>query len=297
MKKIKQIKGITLVSLIITIIILLILAGVAINAINNTNLIAKSESAVETSKKKTAEEIINLKITNIQISNYVEKQKMPTLQELADVLCEDDEMEYVLTTSKNVASLGKLDKIQVGEANSIFTKLKAYPYEFEINKSLQLASIDGVKVSSVPTNDNDTIVSMTKAELDEYINKAVESRLADELEYKPGDTITYTGAMNIPGFISGSAKQLRGTLFLDKKVSQDVTSITFSTGNFYIRVENKYLITGTASSSSTYNLATYFEGYCKANAIYFKHDAETAFGVTNNSPISIVVENLTITFN
>ena len=61
MKKIKQNKGITLVALIITIIILLILSGVAINAINNTNLIAKSESAVETSKKKTAEEIINLK--------------------------------------------------------------------------------------------------------------------------------------------------------------------------------------------------------------------------------------------
>ena len=90
MKKIKENKGITLVALIITIIMLLIVAGVTINAINNTNLIAKSESVVETSKKKTAQEIINLKITNIQISNYVEKQKMPTLQELADGLCEDD---------------------------------------------------------------------------------------------------------------------------------------------------------------------------------------------------------------
>lgn len=40
-----------------------------------------------------------------------------------------------------------LKKINVREGNSIYTKLKDYPYEFEINSNLQLASINGVKVS------------------------------------------------------------------------------------------------------------------------------------------------------
>lgn len=81
-------------------------------------------------------------------------------------------MEYVLTQSKTHASL---DKIDTTNLSSIYTKLKEYPYEFEINDSLQLASIDGEKVATVPTNDKDTIGSMTKAELTELINTQIES--------------------------------------------------------------------------------------------------------------------------
>ena len=69
---------------------------------------------------------------------------MPTLQYLADGLCEDEEMEYVLLESKKSASL---DKITIGEESSIFTKLKEYPYEFEIDAKLRLASINGVKIA------------------------------------------------------------------------------------------------------------------------------------------------------
>lgn len=58
-------------------------------------------------------------------------------------------MEYVLTQSKAHASL---DKIDTTNLSSIYTKLKEYPYEFEINDSLQLASIDGVKVAQTTTN-------------------------------------------------------------------------------------------------------------------------------------------------
>lgn len=52
---------------------------------------------------------------------------------------ENDEIEYVFTTSQKKES--SLNKIEVGEATSIFTKLKEYPYEFEIDSSLRLASI------------------------------------------------------------------------------------------------------------------------------------------------------------
>ena len=136
--------GITLIVLVITIIILLILVGITIVTLTNTGLLKKSNSAKEEVNKSTAVETMNLKITNIQISSYAEGQKLPTLQYVADKLCEDNDMEYVLLESKKQASL---EKINVGEGNSIYTKLKDYPYEFEINSNLQLASINGVKVS------------------------------------------------------------------------------------------------------------------------------------------------------
>ena len=164
-------EGITLISLVVTIIILIILAYISISMIlGNNGLLNKAQTASDETKKSQAAETMNLKITNIQISSYAETQQLPNLQYLADKLCEDNEMEYVLTASKEHASL---DKIDVTNISSIFTKLKEYPYEFEINSSLQLASIDGVKIATVPSNDDDTIVSMTKAELKKMIQDEI----------------------------------------------------------------------------------------------------------------------------
>lgn len=159
----RQNSGITLIALVVTIIVLLLLAGISINMItDNSGLFNKAQVASDKTKENQATEMMNLKITNIQISNYAEKQEMPTLQELADKLCEDDEMQYVVTQSKKIATVGKLEKIIVGEAKSIFTKLKAYPYEFEINSSLQLASIDGDKIESgsenIPVTDGSSYI-------------------------------------------------------------------------------------------------------------------------------------------
>lgn len=146
MKKIKKREGITLVALIITVIIMLILAGVAINLTRGDNgIFKKVESSAQISKKEEATEQMNMKITSLQMKSYTEKQRLPNLQELADDLCEDQEIEYVELKSKETASL---NKITVGENHSIFTKIKRYPYEFEINSQLQLASIDGVKIAT-----------------------------------------------------------------------------------------------------------------------------------------------------
>ena len=172
----KSRKGITLISLVVTIIILIILASISIAMIlGNNGLLNKVQTASDETKKSQATETMNLKITNIQIHSYAETQELPNLQYLADKLCEDNDMEYVLTASKEHASL---DKIDVTNISSIFTKLKEYPYEFEINSSLQLASIDGVKIAIVPSNDDDTIVSMTKAELKSLITSEVNSQLS-----------------------------------------------------------------------------------------------------------------------
>ena len=146
----KNNKGITLIALVITIIILIILAGVSINLIiNNDEIIGKAEQAKVETEKQTATEKMNLKITNIQIEAYTKTQELPNLQKLADNLCEDNEIQYVTLASNKVASL---EKITVGEAESIFTKMKDYPYEFEINSSLQLASVDGVQVAQTEEN-------------------------------------------------------------------------------------------------------------------------------------------------
>ena len=139
----KSNKGITLAALVVTIIILLILAGVGIQAITNTSIFEKTGLAKEKNDKSVATETMNLKITNIQISSYAEKKELPSLQYLADKLCEDNDIEYVLLESNNISSL---EKVNVTNGKSIYTKLKEYPYEFEINSDLQLASVDGVKI-------------------------------------------------------------------------------------------------------------------------------------------------------
>ncbi|MCI8345291.1 MAG: hypothetical protein HFJ42_04915 [Clostridia bacterium] len=148
--------AITLISLVITIILLIILAGIGINlSIGENGLFSKAKYAKEETNKQTATEKINLKITTAQINTYSQRQEMPTLKELSLALGNDDEIAYVTEVSQ-IAST----KYEVGEEpTSIFTKLKEYPYEFEINGKLQLASINGTKVANVYKNYwEDTII-------------------------------------------------------------------------------------------------------------------------------------------
>ena len=143
--KFGEFRGITLISLIITIIILIILVGIAINlSLGENGLFNKAQYAKEETNKQTATEKINLKITTAQMNKYAEKQEMPTLKELAEVLKEDEEIAYVTEVSQ-IAST----KYEVGdEPTTIYTKLNKYPYEFEIDSSLRLASINGIKIAN-----------------------------------------------------------------------------------------------------------------------------------------------------
>ncbi len=174
--------AITLVALVITIIVLLILAGVTLNLLIGENgIFAKANLAKEETNKKTATEKINLKITNLQVNSYAEKQQMPTLQDLADNFCEDNEIQYVDLASQKV---GSLNKIEVGNNNSIFTKLKEYPYEFEINSKLQLASINGVKIADNSNNSEEiealkTAISNMQGQIDDLktTNNSLQTRI------------------------------------------------------------------------------------------------------------------------
>ena len=159
LKDIKQKRGITLIALVITIIILLILAGITIGSLGGENgLIARAKQAREETRKEQALETINLKVTNIQISSWAETEQMPTLQYVADKLCEDDDMHYVRLATQEKEDL---EKIIVGENTSIFVKLIEYEYEFEINQNLQIFLRDGVKVE-VPDNSQDLTELKTK---------------------------------------------------------------------------------------------------------------------------------------
>ena len=177
MKNLKRkIRGITLIALTVTIILLLILAGVAISlSVGNNSLWRKTKKVTQEHMKQEAREAINLKISGIQIQSYTESQKLPDLQYLADKLCEDEEMQYVIKKEKDRATLEKID---VSNVDSILTKIKKYPYEFEINGQLQLASIDGVKISS---NDDKIIISkqeyeLLKADIEELKEKVASNK-------------------------------------------------------------------------------------------------------------------------
>ena len=186
-------KGITLIILVIIIIIMLILAGVVITlALGNNGLIGKAKKAKEETNKQTAIEQINFKIANSIMKKYTEEQRNPTLQELANDFCEDDEIEYVELESKKLASI---DKIEIGENKSFFTKLKKYPYEFEIGNTLKIVKIDGEKIED-KTDYGDIAVSseevkQLKVKLEETQNKLNECQ-KEFGEYKKTITETLT---------------------------------------------------------------------------------------------------------
>ena len=145
MKKTNNKKGITLIALVVTIVVMLILAAVAIAQITGNGLIKTTNQAKSKDQQQEATELMNIKITSIQISHYQEKRELPTLQYLADKLCEDEDIEYVHLESQETASVN--EKVDVGNYENIYTKLAKYPFEFGIDKDLRLASVDGIKVA------------------------------------------------------------------------------------------------------------------------------------------------------
>ena len=173
-------KAITLISLVVTIIILIILASMAIYlGLSNNGIFKRAKKVEEETNKQTATEILNLKITTVQMNKYAEKQEMPTLQELADVLYEDNEIQYVTLESK----IADKEKVIVGNKTSIYTKLNNYPYEFEINASLQLASIDGVKLANT-NNTNQTMKVLFDGEMSNGTITFEENKIDDYNYYE-----------------------------------------------------------------------------------------------------------------
>ncbi len=249
----KSNKGITLISLVVTIIVLIILASVSISLIfaENNSLIGNAKEGVNKTKEQIATEKINLKITNSQMNSYATSQRMPTLQELANDFCEDSEIQYVTLESKKVASLEKID---VGEATSIFTKLKEYPYEFEINSSLQLASIDGVKISKDTTNSEE--YDKLKEEYDLFkktIADAITQRGIKTYENDSKETMS-KNISAIKGNLVLIAENLSGRYKQTISVSDRVNYDKLTIDNFLI--VNKKLEFGSPADGENINVMT-----------------------------------------
>ena len=178
----KKNSGITLVALVVTIVVLIILAVISINIIIDNGILTKAKDGTDEYNKQTASEIMTLKITNYQMKSYAENGKLPDLQYLADMLCDDNDIAYVELEKQKTGAIN--EKKSIGENTSIFTKLEQYPYEFEINSSLQLASVDGIKVA---TNDNS--VTISKDEYNSLLAKI------EKLENNIVDKTIYTGTV------------------------------------------------------------------------------------------------------
>lgn len=236
-------KAITLISLVITIIVIIILTGVVITlSLTKNSILNKAKYANEETIKQVATEKINLKITNSQINTYSEEQRMPTLQELADVFCEDNEIEYVELKSKLIASL---EKIQVKEDGSFFTKLKQYPYEFEINSALQLASINGMKIA------NNTTQQQLEDKIEELENRLNNSSTilfsgyaSKEQKYNLMDNIENYKYLLVYGGC-GENKNIGQTQMIEVEqikygLDQQFTLSNYANSNYYWRVSYQF---------------------------------------------------------
>lgn len=186
-KDIVREKGITLIALVITIIVLIILAGVAISlTLGNNGIFQKAKEAKEKTNKQTATEIIGLKITTAQTDKYADEQRMLTLKELSEILKIDDEIEYVTETTQ-VAS----KKYEVGENPSlIYTKLNKYPYEFEINSSLQL--VNTKQLNYLPINNYETLMELAGIQSNfNNINELISDSAALEKVFESNEATQY----------------------------------------------------------------------------------------------------------
>lgn len=267
----KRETGITLIALVITIVILLILAGITINAITGQDgLFTKAKTASSETEKSQATETMNLKITDIQISSYIDNQQLPSLQYLANKLCEDEDMEYVLLESKATSSLTPIDTTGY---DSIFTKLKDYPYEFEINSSLQLASIDGIKVAST---DGQTIEEL-KAEV-ENLKSQVSSLKAekDELNEKLNQTTATENDILLGTKAYSQGELITGALQL-KEPSEIINYKAGDTDNF----------------TSTYTATEDCIVLATSMASHLNSESVTAYGTTSQTSNGTVLKECT----
>lgn len=122
---------------------LLILAGISINLImGNDGIIEKSEIAATETEKEIATEQMDFKINSAIIDSYEINNRKPTLQELADFLCknEENDIEYVYVKSKDKAEA--LPQVTVAPDDIIIAKLCEYPYEYEIDGTLAIVNVE-----------------------------------------------------------------------------------------------------------------------------------------------------------
>ena len=164
----------------------------------DNNILGNATEAREETRKSTATEIMTLKITGIEMQSYAENQSMPTLQYVADRLCEDGDMASVELKSQGQASL---PHIVVGTTDSILAKLNDYPYVFEINSKLRLAAVDGEKLAEEEPSGGNSSSSEEINELRQEI-EAIKEKYAKKSELPS----SYLTSSYVEELLSGYAR-------------------------------------------------------------------------------------------
>lgn len=179
-------------------ILIVTLAGVTIAMLTGENAIFyKAKKSEEETRKQTATEILNLKITNTQMATYTKEKRMQTLKELALSLDPEKDKEIQSLTKKKTKT-ASLEWVNDTDYDSIFTILKEYPeYEFEINASLQLASVNGEQVENNIITEPLTITENGEYDVKNYASVKVEVPINTGPEFVGFYSSTYGTKNNI----------------------------------------------------------------------------------------------------
>ena len=101
----KKETAITLIALIITIIVLLILAGVVLNTVlGDEGIIRKSQIATQKTNYKSAKEIVQMKLLEIQ-AECVDENKDYTVKVIAEKMKDDEEILVEMYYTKETAKV------------------------------------------------------------------------------------------------------------------------------------------------------------------------------------------------
>lgn len=170
-------------------------------------------------------------------------------------------------------------------------KLDSTPYVLYVDKGQPIIFFDRLK--------NSVGVNCFPADNESFEVDGI--NILDQLFYKAGDAYTVAGRIVDNGYISNSAKQINFTITLPKSMANVTVQLTdlrlnarHSNGGYVFGsgyVTNGYNVL--TDSSLTVTILTQADDF-----LTIQIESATAFsGVTNNTPVSISMENLTISFS
>ena len=155
----------------------------------------------------------------------------------------------------------------------------------KIRKKEQSFGVLGKIINSVSQSKNDTYSC-------DYINQ-FQHTIENDLYYKSGDTFTITSDICGGGFISNSGTTIYFSIWLPKRMD-NITSVNLNAFNITVRGITGYLLEKMNMASFNGSITTQKSS---GNSLTFILKQDTAFDVTNNTPISFEINSLQLAFN
>lgn len=228
-------------------------------------------------------------LVNAQYSSLDSKNQLTIQYQIKKV--SDSTYGSLTTIQNNVQTQFNADNDYSWNVRVILTDLlDSYTYDLLLYKGIPLMLYDKF-LSSIGIN------CIPK---DEYSLEVNGINILDSIYYKSGDSYSVSGRIVDNGYISDSAKQINFTLTLPKSMKNVTPTITKlkvngrHVGGGYV-FSNSYVSAGydvIADSNITVSVATKQDDFLTVML-----QSTTAWSVTNNTPISISIESMTITFS